>query len=123
MKTSRLVIGIISMVLFVFVSFQSCVAGIGNTLAENGEVSGSAGFLLALCMLVAGIIGVAGRKSKGASITAGVFYALGGLIGIANVGTFADLQVWSWLSFIFAAIFIVTGIKQKKLPKEDAQNA
>ncbi len=46
MKTTRLVVGIISIVLFLVVAFQSCAAGIGNTLADNGEGSGSAGGLL-----------------------------------------------------------------------------
>lgn len=114
MKTAKLIIGIISMVLFVVIAFQSCAAGIGNTLAENGEVSGSAGFMLALCMMIAGIVGVAGRKSKGATITAGCFYALGGLIGIANVGSFADLLIWSVLSFVFAAVYIISGVMMKK---------
>lgn len=113
MKTSRLVIGILSIVLFLIISLQSCAVGIGNTLQDNGEVSGSAGFLLALCMLVAGIVGVAARKSKTGSIVAGGFFAFGGLIGIANVGSYSDLQIWSVLSFIFAAIFIITGVLQK----------
>lgn len=113
MKTARMIIGIISMVLFIFITFQSCAAGLGNTLAENGEVSGSAGFLLALSMLIAGILGVAGKKSKACTIVAGAFYALGGIIGIANVGSFADLQIWSILSFIFAVFFILSGILQK----------
>lgn len=57
MKTAKLVIGIISMVLFVLVAFQSCAAGLGNALADNGEVSGTSGMLLAFCMLIAGIVG------------------------------------------------------------------
>lgn len=113
MKTARLVIGIISIVLFALVSLQSCAAGVGNALADNGEVSGSAGFILAVCMLVAGIVGIAARKSKTGSIVSGGFYAFGGLIGITNVGSYADLQIWSILSFIFAAVFIITGIRQK----------
>lgn len=113
MKTSRLVIGIISIVLFVVVSFQSCAVGVGNTLADNGEVSGSAGFLLAVCMLIAGIVGICCRRLRAGTIAAGVFYALGGLIGIANSGSYSDLVIWSVLSFIFAAVFILTGILQK----------
>ncbi len=117
MKTSRLIIGIISCVLFVIITFQSCAVGLGNTLAENEEISGTAGFMLAICMLVAGIVGICCRKLKTGTIVAGVFYAFGGLIGITNVGSYADLQIWSVLSFIFASVFIVTGImqKQKKL--------
>ena len=91
MKTAKLVIGIISMVLFVLVAFQSCAAGLGNALADNGEVSGTSGMLLAFCMLIAGIVGVATRKSKGGGIVAGVFYLLGGLLGIVNYGSFSDL--------------------------------
>ena len=115
MKTAKLVIGIISIVLFFLIMFQSCAAGIGNALAENGEVSGTAGSFLAFCMLIAGIVGVAGRNSKGATYTAGGFYLLGGIIGISNVGSFADLMIWSVLSFIFAAVFILSGIKMKKI--------
>ncbi len=113
MKTSRMIIGIISIVLFLVVSLQSCAAGVGNALAENGEVSGSAGFLLAICMLIAGIVGIAARKSKAGSFVSGGFYAFGGLIGMANAGSYSDLRIWSGLSFIFAVVFILTGIMQK----------
>lgn len=73
--------------------------------------------MLAICMLVAGIVGICCRKLKAGTIVAGAFYAFGGLVGIANAGSYADLQIWSVLSFIFAAVFIATGImqKQKKL--------
>ena len=43
MKTWKLVSGILSIVLFIMVAFQSCAVGIGNTLGETGEVGGSAG--------------------------------------------------------------------------------
>ncbi len=118
MKTTKLVIGIISIVLFFLIAFQSCAAGIGNALEDNGESSGSAGFMLAFCMLIAGIVGIACKKSKGGTITSGVFYAIGGIIGICNVGAFADLQIWSILSLIFAAVFIISGIKTKNTSKE-----
>lgn len=113
MKTGRLVIGIITIVLSVLVMFQSCAAGLANTLAETGEVSGSAGFILSLCFLIAGIVGIVTRKRKTGAIVAGSFYLLGGFIGMANVGTFADLMIWSVLSLAFAAFFIIGGIMQK----------
>lgn len=114
MKTTRLVMGIISIILFCLIAMQSCAAGLGNAIEGNGEVSGSAGLILALCMLVAGIVGICCRKIKSGTIVAGCFYAFGGLIGIANVGSYADLQIWSILSFIFAAVFIVGAIRQKE---------
>ena len=53
MKTWKLVSGILSIVLFVLVSFQSCAAGMVNTIEDNGEVGGSAGIIVAI-MLLAG---------------------------------------------------------------------
>lgn len=54
MKTWKLVSGILSIILFVVVTFQSCAAGISNTLQENGEVGGSAGVLVAIMLLAGG---------------------------------------------------------------------
>ena len=53
MKTWKLVSGIISIVLFAFVMFQSCAAGISNSLAENGESGGSAGLIVAIILWAA----------------------------------------------------------------------
>ena len=43
-------------------------------------------------------------------ITAGVFYLIAGLLGLGNVGTFADLQIWSWMCIIFGIIFVFGSI-------------
>lgn len=109
------VIGIISIVLFALVSFQSCAAGTMNALNNSKETSGSAGFMLAICMLVAGIISIVSKKSKGMTITSIVFYAIGGIIGLANVGGFKDLQIWSILNLIFAGLLIIHIVKNKEL--------
>ena len=37
MKNLRLIIGILSLVLFFFVTFQSCTVGVVNTIDENTE--------------------------------------------------------------------------------------
>ena len=111
MRVVKLIIGIISIILFMLIAFQSCAAGLGNALAENGEISGSAGLFLAFCMLIAGIVGICTRDSKVGGIVSGVFYIIGGLIGIASYGSFSDLFIWSILCFIFGAIFIFGSIK------------
>lgn len=97
MKTAKLVTGILCMVFTLLVLFQSCAAGISNTISENGEVSGSAGFLLAILMLAGGIIEVATRKSlkKGGSIAAIILFFLAAILGFANAGSYADLNIWS----------------------------
>lgn len=109
------IIGIISIVLFLFVTFQSCAAGLGNALSNNNEASGSAGLILAICMLIAGIIAIISKTSKGMTITAIIFYLLAFVIGIANVGTFKDLQVWSILNLIFGALLVFHIFKNKEL--------
>jgi hypothetical protein len=114
MKTAKLVIGIISIVLFIIILFQSCATGVVNAIEGNDDVSGSAGLLLAFAMLIAGIIGIAARKSKGGGITAGIFYVVAALIGFANLGTFADLVVWSVVSLAFGIVFIIGSVKMKK---------
>ena len=86
MKTWKLVSGIISIVLFAFVIFQSCAAGISNSLAENGESGGSAGLI--------------------------VLFALGALCGFTMAGSYADLNVWAaWclICAVFAAISLKKG--------------
>lgn len=113
MKTAKLVIGIISIVLFGFILFQSCAAGIGNAIEGNGETSGSSGVFVALCMLIAGIVGIATRKGIAGGFVSGGFYAIGGLIGIANYGSYSDLMIWSIFSFIFAIVFITGSIMTK----------
>lgn len=44
--------------------FQSCSAGLANTIAANKEMSGSAGLLVSLVMLPGGIVSLATRNSK-----------------------------------------------------------
>lgn len=115
MKTTKTIIGIISMVLFVFITIQSCATGLSNALDDNlTDTSGAAGFFLALLMLIAGIVGVSTKNSKGGGITAGVFYLVAALIGFINLGTFGDLVIWSVLSLGFGLVFIIGSVVKKK---------
>ncbi len=108
MKTAKLVIGIICICLFLVVTLQSCAVGIGNTLFETGEVSGTAGFFVAIFFLAGGIVSVAGRKSRGAAIADIVLFALGAVIGFANAGTYSDLNIWSGLCLTLAVFFAIS---------------
>lgn len=114
MKTTKLVIGIISIVLSLIVFFQSCAAGIGTALGDNpSDTSGGAGLFVAILMLVAGIVAVAARKSKGGAIAASVIYIIAGIIGVSSSGIYADLVIWGVLNLIFSAVFIVSIFVQK----------
>ena len=109
------VVGIISIVLFFIIVFQSCAAGVGDALMETGGASGSAGMMLAFCMLIGGILALASGTKKGVLITAIIFYIVGGIIAIANIGIFADLQIWAILSFIFGGLLIFHLYKNKDM--------
>lgn len=121
MKTAKLVTGILCMVLTILVMFQSCAAGIGNAIAENGEVSGSAGFLVAVLMLTGGIVQVVTRNSekKGGSIGALVVFVLAALIGFANAGSYGDLYIWSAWCLILGVLNAVCVFTMGKGNKEN----
>lgn len=112
MKTSKLVVGIISIVLSILVALQSCATGLSNALESNGEVSGTAGVLLAISFLVAGIVAICTRNGgKGGYVSAG-FYVFFGLIAMMMAGSYADLTIWAVLSIIFGIICAVATRKQ-----------
>lgn len=114
MKTWRLVSGILSIVLFLLVSLQSCAAGISNALEENGEVGGSAGLIVAIMLLAGGIVSICSRKgSKGGSIAMIVLFGLGALVGFTCAGSYADLPIWSSWCLICAVLAIVGLVKGK----------
>ncbi|MDD2371541.1 MAG: zinc-ribbon domain-containing protein [Firmicutes bacterium] len=104
----KLAIGIISMFLFIIISFQSCAAGLSNTLSENGSSSGMSGFMMAVFMFVAGIVGILTRNSnhKGGTIATIILYWIGALAAVGTGSTFGDLPIWGMISFIFGFVFL-----------------
>lgn len=116
MKTWKLVSGILSIVLCMLVLFQSCAAGLGNALAENGEVGGSAGVIVAVMLLAAGIVAIATRKStgKGGNIALIVLNGIGALCGFTMAGSYSDLKIWAAWCLICAALAVVAIVKGKK---------
>ena len=116
MKVWKLVSGILSIILFVVISLQSCAVGIGNTLEDNGEIGGSAGILVAIFMLAGGIVSIVTRKGgKGGNIALIVLFGLAALVGFLLAGSYADLKIWSAWCLINAVIaFIALKTKKKK---------
>ena len=114
MKTAKLIIGIISIVLAFFVVFQSCAASVGDALMDEGGTSGGAGMVVAILMLISGIIAIAARNSKGAGIVCLIFYAVAGIIGLTSHGIYKDLIIWSIVCLIFAVIFLISVITFNK---------
>ena len=120
MKVWKLVSGILSIILFVVVSFQSCAAGVANAIEANGESSGTAGIMVAIFMLAGGIVSIATRKSrgKGGNIALIILFGLAALIGFANYGSYSDLAIWSGWCLINAVLAVVAMITGKKASKD-----
>lgn len=116
MKTWKLVSGILSIILFIVVSFQSCAAGVANALEENGGTSGSVGVIVAILMLAGGIVSVASRKSvkKGGNIALVILFGLAALVGFAGYGNYSDLVIWSIWCLINGILAIVALMTAKK---------
>lgn len=111
MKTWKLVSGILSIVLFVIVAFQSCAAGAVDALSGNtGGTAGAAGILVAVDLLAGGIVSTATRNSegKGGDIAALVLFGLGALTGFTMHGVYSDLIIWSVWCLINAATSIIS---------------
>ena len=114
MKTWKLVSGILSIILFFMVSFQSCAVGIGNTLSESGEVSGSAGIIVAIMLLSGGIVSIATRNGgKGGNIALILLFGIATLFGYALAGSFSDLNIWATWCLINVVFAVITLIKNK----------
>lgn len=116
-RIPRLVLGLISLLLSLFIVFQSFAAGIFNALSANGEVSGTAGFLLACMMLVAGILTLCLKKrvSAPAFLVPAGFYLAGAVIAAANAGSYGDLKIWSAAAALAGSLhlFFFFKIKEK----------
>lgn len=115
MKVWKLVSGILSMILFVVVMFQSCAAGMVNAIEDNGGSSGSFGVIVAIFMLAGGIVSVATRKAigNGGNIALIILFGLAAMMGFIGYGNYSDLVVWSVWCLICAILAIVALIRNR----------
>lgn len=117
MKIWKLVSGILSIVLSVFVLFQSMLVGVANSIEANGEASGTGGLLVAILLLSGGITSIVIRKSqnKGGNIALIVLFGIAALIGFTSAGTiYKDLIIWAGWCFINCILAIISLVKMNK---------
>lgn len=116
MRTWKLVSGILSIVLSVFVLFQSCAAGMVHTLAATGENGGSGGVIVAIMLLAGGIVSIVARNgSKGGHIALVVLFGIGAVCGYAMAGTvYQDLYIWATWCLVIAVLAVVSLLKAPK---------
>ena len=103
MKTWKLVSGILSIIFFTVVSFQSCAVGVSNALKSDSDIGGAIGIFLGIFLLTGGIVSIAVRKNSGngGNISVMVLYGIAALAGfsVAKDTSFSDLSIWAcWCS-------------------------
>ena len=129
MKTWKLVSGVLTIVFSFLVLLQSCAAGIVNSVERSGDAGGSAGLIVAVMMLAAGIVAIATRKSpgKGGNIVLIVLFALASIIAFPNSKVYQDLKVWGmWCLINLVVAILAMGLKRPKsteaTPSTEKQN-
>jgi hypothetical protein len=97
------------------VMFQSCTANFVTTIEESDDTSGYAGIVFGVIILCAGVTGLATLNNKPGTIVAGILYVIAGIYAVEQVGIYADLQVWAYLSIVFGAVYLLSiiGMKNK----------
>lgn len=116
MKITKLVLGILCIILSVLITLQSFFAGIANALESNNEIGGSAGLFVAILMLTGGIVMLVTRKSehKGGSIASMILFILAFLAGTILAGSYTDLKIWAGFCLIVAVINLLSLFRRQK---------
>ena len=120
MKTWKLVSGIISMVISLVVTFQSCAVGVLEAMGAEGSDSAS-GIIVAILLIAGGVVSVAMRKGgKGGDIAIISIYGIAAVIGF-TAEIYTDLIVWAaWccICVLLAVVSLVEGAEWP-VPKDD----
>lgn len=103
MKITKLVVGILQMVIAAFILFQSCAVGASHAIEnKTNDAGGTAGVFVAALFLVCGIVYVVTRNSQSLSgdIAGLVLMIIAWIIGITNAHDYSDLKIWGWTALI-----------------------
>ncbi|MCI1987326.1 MAG: hypothetical protein LKJ69_12435 [Lactobacillus sp.] len=124
MKVTKLVVGILQIVISLFIFLQSCAVGVGHALeSKTSDAGGSVGVFVGIFFLATGIVYIATRKSEklGGDIAGLVMMLISWLFGITNAADYSDLAIWGWIAFIIGVGFFVWHLlanRQAKRSKE-----
>lgn len=104
MKVWKLVSGILSIILSVFVVFQSLLVGVLQAFTISKEMGGIAGIVVAVILLTGGIVSIVMREgSNGADIALILLFSIGGVIGLLFANEkFKDLYIWAYWCLLCA---------------------
>ena len=113
---SRRIIATISVILFLFITFQSCAVGLGNAILSSDDASGAFGLIVGFNFLVTGIIMLfaAGSDSRVPGIICCVLLWFGYFLAKMFSGNFEDLVIWGFIAYLFGTFYLFTTVRSKK---------
>lgn len=112
MKTTKLVLALISMFEFVIMVIQAFASGYyGEATGNMSHIYNAGGGLItSLFVLAGGIAGISTRKSKAGGIISGSIYLFGGFLGIFTTKSVNVFMYWSIMSIAFGTVFVLGSI-------------
>lgn len=122
MKTTKLVVGILQILMAVMILVQSCAVGASHAMEDKtSDAGGSVGFIVAILFLATGITYLASRKSLklGGDIAGLIMMLIAWVMGIVNAHDYQDLLIWGWLAFIIGVGFFVWHFMVNKKAKDN----
>lgn len=126
MKVTKLVIGILQIVMAAVIIFQSMAVGVSHAFENSNDAGGTAGAITAICFLASGIVYICTKKQVklGGDIACLIINLVAWLFAITNAHDYSDLAIWGWLAFIIGVGFFIwhmTANKKGKMntPQED----
>lgn len=97
MKNWKLVSGILNIVFAVVVVSQSFAAGVSDALGGSDSGAMSAGLVVAVLMVAAGIVSIVTRKAEknGGNIAQIIMLSIAAVVGLAMHAEYEDLVLWA----------------------------
>lgn len=116
MKNWKLVSGILNIVLAVVVVSQSFAAGVSDALGGSDSGAMSAGLVVAVLMVAAGIVSIVTRKAvqNGGNVAMIVLLILAALIGFTMHAGYTDLVIWAAWCCVCAVVAAISARNNRK---------
>ena len=115
MKVTKLIVGIIMIVLAIIIFVQSIVRGFGN---PNPAIiyAGTAELIVSLLYLASGIVYIAtcGIDGLGGDISGLSMMLISWVLGLLTCTIYLPLQLWAWLALIIGVGFFVWHIMLRR---------
>lgn len=116
MKATKLIVGIIMIVLAIIIFIQSIVRGFGNPNPAIHIYAGTAELIVSLLYLASGIVYIAtcGIDSLGGDIAGLSMMLISWVLGLLTCTIYLPLQLWAWLALIIGVGFFVWHIMLRR---------